>query len=86
LWAKDQNCTDLILSTLLHEIWRVYQDRLLYEEDQIKFKNILVILRFLMNRIFRFILEAEENNPEQKGNKDVNNIENLLIVKMSKKN
>ena len=39
-----------------------------------------------MNRIFRFILEAEENNPEQKGNKDVNNIENLLIVKMSKKN
>ena len=38
--AKEQNCTDYMLSTLLHETCRVYQDRLSCEEDQLKFKNI----------------------------------------------
>ena len=48
--SKEQNSTDYMLSTLLHETCRVYQDRLASEEDQIKFKNS--VLKELQNFIY----------------------------------
>ena len=58
--SKVQNSTDYMLSTLLHETCRVYQDRLSSEEDQIKFKNS--VLKELQNFIYHGVedIDAEK--------------------------
>ena len=55
--AKEQNCTDYMLSTLLHETCRVYQDRLSCEEDQLKFKNS--VLKELQNFIYHGVEDED---------------------------
>lgn len=46
-----------MLSTLLHETCRVYQDRLSCEEDQLKFKNN--VLKELQNFIYHGVEDEE---------------------------
>ena len=55
--SKEQNCTDYMLSTLLHETCRVYQDRLASEEDQLKFKNS--VLKELQNFIYHGVEDED---------------------------
>ena len=55
--SKEQNCTDYMLSTLLHETCRVYQDRLSCEEDQLKFKNS--VLKELQNFIYHGVEDED---------------------------
>ena len=58
--SQVQNSTDYMLSALLHETCRVYQDRLANEEDQIKFKN--TVLKELQNFIYHGVedIDAEK--------------------------
>ena len=55
--AKEQNCTDYVLSSLLHETCRVYHDRLATESDQLKFKTS--VLFDLENFIYHGISEED---------------------------